>query len=73
MKKRTLKKLRRELPKGYADTLSETCGCTVQQISKIFNQDRRDNFGVIKAAIQLKDEYQAKLLQEEKELEEAIN
>ena len=73
MKKRSLNKLRRELPKGYAETLAETCGCTVQQISKIFNRDRRDNFGVIKAAIQLKDEYKLQQLQEEKELEDAIN
>jgi len=73
MKKRVLKKLRRELPKGYAETLAKTCGCTVQQIGRIFNQDRRDNFEVIKAAIRLKDEYQTQLSQEEIQLEKAIN
>lgn len=73
MKKHLLNRLRKSLPKGYAKTLAESCGCSEAQVGRIFEKTRPDNYGVIDAAIQLKSEYDLEKLDKEKKLQEAVN
>lgn len=73
MKKTLLNQLKKGLPKGWSVILAERCGCSEAQVSRIFDQKRDDNYGVIQEAIKLKDETEAKKKKEEEMVKKSIS
>jgi transcriptional regulator with XRE-family HTH domain len=60
MTKKELRILRKNLPKGYRDTLARQFNCTASYVDKVLS-GTRNNIEMIKAATKMAEDYKAEM------------